>query len=85
MAQVYLRWAKQLEGNEKWLDASAAYSKVHGLDPKGPSAIEALAAHHYTLGKALEAQGKDGGPDFLRAVALQPIYAQAKSAATAPQ
>ena len=35
------------------------------------------------LGKTLEAQGKDGGPDFRRAVALQPNYAQAKSAAAA--
>jgi len=34
------------------------------IDPKGERANDALAAHHYTLGKALEAQGKDGGADF---------------------
>ncbi|HEU4730675.1 MAG TPA: hypothetical protein VFT22_22425, partial [Kofleriaceae bacterium] len=35
----------------------------------------------YTLGKALEAAGKDGGPDFRRAIALKPDYAPARSAA----
>jgi len=77
MAQVYLAHAKQLETAKKWTDASAAYSKAHGLDPRQHS----LAAHHYTLGKSLEAAGKDGGPDFRRAVALDPEYAPAKVAA----
>jgi hypothetical protein len=83
MAQIYFKWAQQLDGKQQWADASAAYSKAHGLDPKGPLATEALAAHHYTLGKTLEAQGKDGGPDFRRAIALQPSYAQARNAAAA--
>ncbi|HWU85973.1 MAG TPA: hypothetical protein VN253_01810, partial [Kofleriaceae bacterium] len=61
MAKVYARWGKQLEDKQQWAEASAAYSKAHGLDPKGPAANERLAAHHYALGKALEAQGKDGG------------------------
>jgi hypothetical protein len=73
---------KQLEADKKWPDAAAAYSKAHGLDPAGASATDALAAHHFTLGKALEAQGKDGGPDFRRAVALKPDYAPARSAAS---
>jgi len=77
MAKVYIAHAKQLEGASKWADASAAYSKAYGLDPKKPS----LAAQHYTLGKALESQGKDGGPEIRRAVALDPEYAPAKSAA----
>ena len=85
MAKVYLAWGKALEAKQQWGDASAAYSKAHGLDPKGAHATEALAAHHYTLGKALEAQGKDGGPDFRRAVAIMPTYGKAmKSAAEAP-
>lgn len=83
MAKLYLAWGKQLEGKQRWADAAAAYSKAHGLDPKGPSAGDALAAHHFTLGKSLEAQGKDGGPDFRRAVALKPDYAPARSAAKA--
>jgi hypothetical protein len=66
---------------QRWVDAAAAYSKAHGLDPQGASARDALAAHHYTLGKALAAEGKDGGPDFRRAVALKPDYAPARSAA----
>jgi hypothetical protein len=82
MAKLYLAWGKQLEAKQQWAEAAAAYSKAHGLDPTGASASDALAAHHFTLGKALEAQGKDGGPDFRRAVALKPDYAPAKSAAS---
>lgn len=81
MANVYLAYAKQLEGKSKWGDASAAYSKAHGLAPQAPSAVDALAAHHYTLGKSLEAQGKDGGPEFRAAIALRPNYAPAQEAA----
>jgi hypothetical protein len=82
MARVYLAWGKQLETKQAWADAAAAYSKAHGLDPQGAGATDALAAHHYTLGKALEAQGKDGGPEFRRAIALKPDYAPARTAAT---
>jgi hypothetical protein len=81
MARLYVAWGKQLESKQRWADAAAAYSKAHGLDSQGTSAKDALAAHHYTLGKALEGQGKDGGPDFRRAVALKPDYAPARSAA----
>jgi tetratricopeptide (TPR) repeat protein len=81
MANVYLTYAKDLEKKSKWGDAAAAYSKAHGLAPQAPSAVDALAAHHFTLGKALEAQGKDGGPDFRKAFALRPDYAPAKEAA----
>lgn len=81
MATVYYAWGKQLEAKQSWADAAAAYSKAHGLAPKGVGANDALAAHHYTLGKALEADGKDGGADFRRAVALKPDYAPAQTAA----
>lgn len=81
MAAVYFQYAKQLEAAKKWADASAAYSKAQGLDPQGKNATHALAAYHYTLGKALDAQGKDGGPDFRKAIALRPDYAPAKTAA----
>jgi tetratricopeptide (TPR) repeat protein len=81
MAKLYLAWGKQLEEKQQWGDAAAAYSKAHGLDPRGASAGDALAAHHYTLGKSLEAQGKDGSPDYRRAIALKPDYAPARSAA----
>ena len=80
MATLYARWAKLLEEKQQWAEASAAYSKAHGLDPKGAAAAGRLAAYHYALGKALEAQGKDGGPDFRRAVALSPDYKQAQTA-----
>ena len=80
MVGVYLAYAKQLEDKQQWADASAAYSKAHGLDPSGAHAKDALAAADYTLGKSLEAQGKDGGPDFRRAIALNPEYKPAKVA-----
>ena len=79
MAKLYLAFAKQLETAQKWSEAAAAYSKAHGLDPKQPT----LAALHFSLGKALEATGKDGGPDFRTAIALDPEYAPAKAAARA--
>ncbi len=81
MAMVYFNYGKQLEKDSKWADAAGAYSKAAGLDPKGAHGDDALAAHHYTLGKALEAAGKDGGPDYRRAIALRPNYAPAKKAA----
>ncbi len=81
MAEIYFKWAKQLEQKSSWADASAAYSKAAGLDPKGAHGTDALAGYHFTQGKALEAKGLDGGPDFRRAVALRPDYAPAKAAA----
>jgi tetratricopeptide (TPR) repeat protein len=81
MGDIYFKWAKQLEQKSQFADAAAAYSKSAGLDPKGAHGVDALAAHHYMLGRALQAVGKDGGPDFRRAVALSPNYAPAKAAA----
>ncbi|MEO8549249.1 MAG: hypothetical protein ABI678_04730 [Kofleriaceae bacterium] len=83
MADIYFKWGKALEDKKQFADASAAYSKAAGLDPKGSHATDALAAHHYMQGKALEAQGLDGGPDYRRAVALRPDYGAAKAAAAA--
>jgi tetratricopeptide (TPR) repeat protein len=85
MAKIYFARGKELLAAQKWADAAAACSTAHGLDPKGAQAIDALAAHHFALGKALEAQGKDGGPDFRRAVALRPDYAPAKAAAASSE
>jgi tetratricopeptide (TPR) repeat protein len=81
IADIYFKLGKQLEGKSQWADAAAAYSKAAGLDPKGVHGVDALAAHHYMLGKSLEAIGKDPGPDYRRAVALRPDYAPAKAAA----
>jgi hypothetical protein len=80
MAEIYFTLAKQLEGKQQWADAAAAYSKAQGLDPKGPHGNDALAAHYFTLGKALDAQGKDAAAEFRRAIALRPDYAPAKAA-----
>jgi tetratricopeptide (TPR) repeat protein len=81
MAAVYFKLGRQLEQSSKWADAAATYSKAAGLDPKGANANDALAGHYYTLGKSLEAQGKDGGAEFRRAIALRPDYAPAEKAA----
>ena len=80
MAAIYFKLAKDLESKQQWEPASSAYAKAHGLDPKGASANEALAAHHYTLGKALDASGKNGRPDIEQAIKLKPDYAPAKTA-----
>ncbi len=81
MAKVYFAWAKQLEAKQQWDGAAGAYSKAYGLDSTGASAKDALAAASYNQGKALEAKGLDGGPDFRRAIELKPDYAPAKTAA----
>jgi tetratricopeptide (TPR) repeat protein len=81
MAGVYFDYAKSLEKQSKFAEAAGAYSKAQGLAPDGPHATDALAAHYYMEGKALESQGKDGGPWFRKAVELRPNYAPAKEAA----
>ncbi|MBX3157260.1 MAG: hypothetical protein KF773_14890 [Deltaproteobacteria bacterium] len=83
MAQVYAAHAKQLEKDQKWADASVAFSKAHGLDPKGKTANDLLAGHFYALGQSLNAQGKNGDPDIRRAIALRPDYAPPAQAAEA--
>lgn len=81
MATIFYARGKQLEEKKAYAEAAVAYSKAHGLDPKGKRATDALAAQHYMQGKALEAAGKDGGPDYRKAVALKPDYAPAQDAA----
>jgi tetratricopeptide (TPR) repeat protein len=81
MAPKYFEYAEQLAKDGKWSEASGMYSKAHGLDPEGEMAKDALAAHYFALGKAQEAEGKDGGASFRRAVELKPDYAAAKVAA----
>jgi hypothetical protein len=80
MAAIFFKLAKDLESKQQWEPASTAYAKAQGLDPKGANANEALAAHHYTLGKALDASGKNGRPDIEQAIKLKPDYAPAKTA-----
>ena len=81
MAAVYFARAQALEKAQTWDAAAAAYSKAHGVDPKGTHANDALAAHHYALGKAQEAAGKDGSAAFRRAVELKPNFEEAQVAA----
>lgn len=75
MAPAYFEYGKALEKEGAWREASAAYSKAHGLDPKGEHAAQALAGHYFTLGKVLQAEGKDGTGAFRRAAALDPARA----------
>ncbi len=67
MAQVYFELAEALERKAAWADASIAYAKAEAMDPDGPNAKPALAKHHYTRGKALEADGHDASAEFARA------------------
>jgi tetratricopeptide (TPR) repeat protein len=83
MAAAYLAHADVLAKGGKWDDAAVAYSKAHGLDPTGDKANHALAAKHFALGKALEADGKDGGAEFRKAAAIEPHNETVAEAAAA--
>lgn len=72
MARAYYEHARVLAGEEAWSDAAAAYSKAHGLHPEAEFAADAMASHHFALGKALEAEGKDGSAAFRRAERATP-------------
>lgn len=83
MAPIYFEQAEALAAEAKWAEAAALYSKAHGLDPDRDGATDILAAHYYALGKAAEAEGKDGAASFRKAVELRPDYADAQQAAEA--
>jgi tetratricopeptide (TPR) repeat protein len=80
-APIFLQLAKTHEKAKEWEAAAAAYGKAYGVAPEGAHAVDAQAGREYTLGKALEAKGKDGSANFRRAVALKPDYAPARAAA----
>ncbi|MCG8420025.1 MAG: hypothetical protein MJE77_19015 [Proteobacteria bacterium] len=67
IAPIYYQHAQLLAREGSWQQAAEAYSKAHGLDPDAEFAREALASHHFAVGKALEAAGKDGSAAFRQA------------------
>jgi tetratricopeptide (TPR) repeat protein len=85
MAPTYFGRAEALAAEGKWAEAAGLYSKAHGLDPEGPRATAALAAHYRALGKAMQAEGKDGGAALRKAAALSPqddeVHQEAAAAA----
>lgn len=81
LAPTYLAHAQALEKDEAWREASAAFAKAHALAPQADTATRALAGYHYSLGRALEAEGKDGRASYARAIELDPSYAPARKAA----
>ncbi len=83
MAGYFYKLGKALEDKQTWRDAAIAYSKAAALDPGGARATDASAGRDFALGKALEADGKDGGAAFRRAAALRPDDAAAQKAADA--
>jgi tetratricopeptide (TPR) repeat protein len=80
-APIYLALARAHEQAKAWSAAAAAFGKAYGVAPEGADAIDAQAGREMALGRALEAEGKDGGANFRRAVALKPDYEPARSAA----
>lgn len=82
MAPLYLAHGKALQKAEQWAEAAAAFSKAQGLAPQAPSAKEAAAARDFSLGKAMEASGKDGTGLYRRAAATKPDFEEAAQAAT---
>lgn len=82
MAPLYLAHAKALQKAEQWAEAAAAFSKAQGLAPQAPWAKEAEAGRDFSLGKAMEASGKDGTGLYRRAAATKPDFEEAAQAAT---
>ena len=76
MAGAYLERGKDLEREQKWAEAAVAYSKAHGLAPEAEHADAALAGHYFALGRALQAEGKDGAAVLRRAASLDPTRAE---------
>jgi tetratricopeptide (TPR) repeat protein len=67
MAKVFFDYAKSLEKEQKWREASMAFAKAHAMSPEGERARQALAQHHYARGKAVEAEGGNASAEFARA------------------
>ena len=77
MATAYFQHGVALEREKKWPEAAAAYSKAHGLAPEAEHANAALAGHYFTLGRALQAEGKDATTVLRRAAGMAPERAEA--------
>lgn len=77
MATAYFQYGMALEREKKWREAAAAYSKAHGLAPEAEHANAALAGHYFALGRALQAEGKDGTTVLRRAAGMAPERAEA--------
>lgn len=80
MAAVYLTYAKDLQKQEKWTEASAAFSTAAGLSPDAALAKDAIAGRDFTLGKSMEAAGKDGTGLYRRAAVAKPDFEEAQAA-----
>lgn len=77
MAEAFYQHGMALERDQAWREAAAAYSKAHGLAPEAEHAQAALAGHYFALGRALQAEGKDGTAALRRAAGLAPERAEA--------
>ncbi len=80
MAAVYLTYAKDLQRQEKWTEASTAFSTAAGLSPDAQLAKDAIAGRDFTLGKSMEAAGKDGTGLYRRAAVAKPDFEEAQVA-----
>jgi hypothetical protein len=72
MADAYFVAGKAVQKSEDWKRAAAAFAKAHALDPEGKNAKEALAAHHYSRGKARKAEAGGGAAEIARAKEIDP-------------
>jgi hypothetical protein len=80
MAAVYLAHGKALQQQEKWSDAATAFSTAVGLTPPGALSKDASAGRDFALGKAMEADGKDGTGLYRRASVAKPDFEEAVAA-----
>ena len=67
MADVYLRYGKELAAAGKWHDAASEFGKANAVAPSGPLAEQAMSLHHEARGHALEQQGKSGADELAHA------------------
>ena len=80
MAPTYVALAKTMLDQNAWQPAAIAFCKAHAVDPAGPQQKEARAGQHYALGRALQASGKSGKPEFEAALAIDPQHEGAQAA-----
>jgi tetratricopeptide (TPR) repeat protein len=81
MAAIYLTHGKNLQQADQWAEAATAFSTALGLSPESPLAKDASAGRDFALGKAMEADGKDGTGLFRRAAGAKPDFEEAAAAA----
>lgn len=81
MADVYLRYGKELTAAGKWHDAAIEFGKANAVAPSGPLAEQAMSLHHEARGHALEQAGKSGADELAHAHEIKATLGKGAGAA----